>query len=288
MSLQQIGLQPYERSAGAGPIRRILSILKSPLVKFGQVSRERAIKGLSVLTLLGIWYLGAAMLPSSVMPAPHLVFQVLWSEIFSGPIWSDVAITLTRIVLAFSVAVSVAVVLGFAMGLSKTAECFFDIWVVGGMTVPSLVLILTVYMVVGLNDRAAVLAAALPVIPILTINIWQGIQAVDYKLIDMSAAYHASRARIIRSVIAPQLAPVLVASAKFGLGLIWKMVLFVELLGRSDGIGYRIEYHYQMFNMGEVLAHALLFLFIMLFIEIVLLGKLERHLFRWRPAQRRF
>ena len=118
MSLQQIGLQPYERSAGAGPIRRILSILKSPLVKFGQVSRERAIKGLSVLTLLGIWYLGAAMLPSSVMPAPHLVFQVLWSEIFSGPIWSDVAITLTRIVLAFSVAVSVAVVLGFAMGLS--------------------------------------------------------------------------------------------------------------------------------------------------------------------------
>jgi NitT/TauT family transport system permease protein len=159
---------------------------------------------------------------------------------------------------------------------------------VGGLTVPSLVLILTVYMVVGLNDHAAVLAAALPVIPILTINIWQGIQAVDHKLIDMSAAYHASRARIIRSVIAPQIAPVMVASAKFGLGLIWKMVLFVELLGRSDGVGYRIEYYYQMFNMAEVLAHALLFLFIMLFIEIVLLGKLERHLFRWRPVQRRF
>jgi NitT/TauT family transport system permease protein len=80
----------------------------------------------------------------------------------------------------------------------------------------------------------------------------------------------------------------MVASAKFGLGLIWKMVLFVELLGRSDGVGYRIEYYYQMFNMAEVLAHALLFLFIMLFIEIVLLGKLERHLFRWRPVQRRF
>jgi NitT/TauT family transport system permease protein len=42
-----------------------------------------------------------------------------------------------------------------------------------------------------------------------------------------------------------------------------------------------------MFNMSKVLAHALLFLFIMLFIEIVLLGKLEHHLFKWRPAQRR-
>ena len=47
------------------------------------------------------------------------------------------------------------------------------------------------------------------------------------------------------------------------------MVLFVELLGRSDGIGYKIEFYYQMFNMSEVLAHALLFLFIMLFLEIV-------------------
>ena len=42
-----------------------------------------------------------------------------------------------------------------------------------------------------------------------------------------------------------------------------------------------------MLNMRAVLAHALLFLFIMLFVEVVLLGMLERHLFRWRPAQRR-
>jgi NitT/TauT family transport system permease protein len=104
----------------------------------------------------------------------------------------------------------------------------------------------------------------------------------------MAKAYRADRARIIRSVIAPQIMPIMIASARFGLGLIWKMVLFVELLGRSDGVGYKIEYYYQMFNMSEVLAHALLFLLIMIFIEIVLLGRLERRLFSWRPAQRRF
>src|SRR5262249_41917022 len=153
--------------------------------------------------------------------------------------------------------------------------------------VPSLVVILTIYMVIGLNDYAAVLAAALPVVAILTINIWEGIRSVDQKLIDMSRAYHAGQVRIIRSVVAPQIAPVLMASARFGLGLIWKMVLFVELLGRSDGIGYKIEFYYQMFNMSEVLAHALLFLFIMLFIEIGILGWLDRRLFKWRPPQRR-
>ena len=248
---------------------------------------EFLIKALSVLVLIGLWFLGAVVLPPSIMPAPATVAGVLWEEMGAGEIWGDVAITLARIALAFCVAMSIAAVLGFAMGLSRLAEHFLDIWVIGCMTLPSLVLILTIYLVVGLNERAAVLASAVPVVPFLTINIWTGIKGIDQKLIDMSKAYHATRWRIIRSVIAPQLAPILFASTRFGLGLIWKLVLFVELIGRPNGIGYRIEFYYQTFNMSEILAYALLFMAIMLFIEIVVLGGLERRLFKWRPALRR-
>lgn len=173
------------------------------------------------------------------------------------------------------------------MGMLRTAERFFEVWILTAMIIPSLVLILTIYMVVGLNDTAAIIGAALPVIPIVTINIWESIKAVDTKLIDMSKVYRAEKMRIIRSVITPQIAPTLFASARFGLGLVWKTVLFVELLGRSDGIGYQIQFYYQLFNMSGVLAHALLFLIIMLFLEIVILGRFEKRFFRWRPAQRR-
>ncbi len=248
---------------------------------------ENAITLLSLLSLVGIWYLAALALPPSIMPAPHVVADILWAQMQTEQLWSDVVITGGRIAMAFSIAMVVSLIVGFAMGISRVAERFLNVWVVCLLTMPSLVMILTIYMIVGLNDRAAVIAAAVPVIPILTINIWQGVKGVDYKLIDMAKAYHATRGHIIRSIIAPQIAPIIVASARFGLGLAWKMVLFVELLGRSDGIGYRIEFYYQMFNMGAVLALALLFLCIMLFIEVVLLGMLERHLFRWRPTQRR-
>ena len=156
------------------------------------------------------------------------------------------------------------------------------------MIIPSLVLILMIYMIIGLNDGAAVIAAAIPVIPIVTINIWENIKGVDGKLIDMSLVYRADRARVIRSVVAPQIAPTLFASARLRLGLVWKMVLFVELLGRSDGIGYQVEFYYQLFNMGQVLAHALLFVGIMLFIEMGVLGQFEKRFFAWRPEQRRF
>ncbi len=282
MSLQQV------TAPGIGPSIGSPAPVDVGLRKWiGARSSDHLIKVLSVLTLISLWYLLSAVLPSSVMPAPHVVAEVLWKQMVGGEIWNHVAISLTRIVLAFTLAMSVAILLGFAMGLSRTAESFFDVWVVCGITMPSLVLILTIFMVVGLNEKAAIVGAALPVVAILSINIWEGIKGIDQKLIEMAKAYHAGQFRIIKSVVAPQIAPILLASSRFGLGLIWKMVLFVELLGRSDGIGYKIEFYYQMFNMGEVLAHALLFLFVMLFIEIVLLGMLEKRLFKWRPAKRR-
>ena len=79
----------------------------------------------------------------------------------------------------------------------------------------SLVTILTVFMVVGLNETAAVLAAALPIIPVLAISICGGIKAIGHKLIDLSKSVHAGR--IIRSVLSPQGALVIVASSRFQL-----------------------------------------------------------------------
>jgi NitT/TauT family transport system permease protein len=106
------------------------------------------------------------------------------------------------------------------------------------------------------------------------------------KLVQMARVMGYGTRQIIARIVLPQLAPPLMASARFGLGLIWKMVLFVELLGRSNGIGYQIEFYYQLFNMGRVLEYTIFFVTIMLTIEIVLLGSLERRLFRWRPVAR--
>lgn len=249
---------------------------------FGANSTDFLISLVSVLSLIGAWYLGSWALSEKVLPAPHVVAEVLYEAMLKGGIWKDIGITLGRIVLAFSIAMSVSATLGFMIGLVPAAAVFFRVWIVCFITIPALVIMLTCYMVIGLNDKAAILGAAIPIIPILTINIRDGVKGIDPKLLGMAKAFRASRAQQVFEVVAPQVAPILVASARFGLGLTWKMVLFAELLGRGDGIGYQIEFYYQMFNMKEVLAHALSFLFVMLFIEVAILGTLEKRIFRWR------
>lgn len=239
---------------------------------------------LSVVSLVALWQFGSMALPSSVLPGPYRVVSALVVNVLQGDIFTDIAITLGRIAAAFAIAMAVALLLGFSMALSRTAGIFFHVWIICGITIPALVTILTLYMVVGLNDTAAVLGAAAPVIPVLAINIREGVKGIDTRLIGMARAFRAGRRQQIVSVMAPQVAPMLLASTRFGIGLVWKMVLFVELLGRGSGVGYKIEFFYQMFNMTEVLAYALSFVFVMLFIEVAILGTIERRIFRWKRA----
>lgn len=256
---------------------------RDPLAAAGRFEGG-AIALASVAAMFGLWELGALILPPSILPAPLGVLGAMVENFGGAEIWSDMAITLRRIVLAFLLAMSVASALGFATALSKRADQFFRIWIVCGITLPALVMILLSYMIFGLNELAAVIGAAAPVIAILTINIREGVGAIDTRIVAMGRAFRASRRQMLRDVIAPQVAPVMLASTRFGIGLIWKMVLFVELLGRGDGIGYRIEFHYQMFDMTQVLAQALSFLLVMLIIELGVLRLVERRLYRWRRA----
>lgn len=239
---------------------------------------------LSVATLVGLWAAASWVLPKAVLPSPWTVLLAMVELVRTRELWSDTAITLGRILMAFTVGMGAALALGAAMALSARAGAFFRVWIVCGITVPAIVTILTVYMVAGMNDRGAILGAALTVVPFLAINIREGLKGMDTRLLSMAQVFRASRAQIACAVIVPQVSPMLLASARFGLGLVWKMVLFVELLGRSDGVGFRIEYYFQLFDMTNVLAYALCFVLVMLAIEVGVFGVVERRIFRWRKG----
>ena len=52
-----------------------------------------------------------------------------------------------------------------------------------------------------------------------------------------------------------------------GSALIWKIVLVVELLGRSNGVGFEIQVYFQLFDVTGILAYALAFIVVVQLIE---------------------
>ncbi len=74
----------------------------------------------------------------------------------------------------------------------------------------------------------------------------------------------------------PQLYPYLAGAARSGLALIWKIVLVVELLGRSNGVGFQLGVYFQLFDVAGILAYALSFIVVVQLIEWGILQPIER------------
>jgi NitT/TauT family transport system permease protein len=174
--------------------------------------------------------------------------------------------------------------IGVLMGQNRTLNRVLDPWVILMINIPALVVIVLCYIWIGLTEAAAITAVAINKIPNVVVTLREGARALDLKLLEMARVFRFSRARLLRHVILPQLFPFIAAAARSGLALIWKIVLVVELLGRSNGVGFQIHLYFQLFDVAAILGYALAFVCVMLLIEFVVVQPLETHLNRWRPG----
>ena len=240
---------------------------------------------LRVLSLLGclvVWQLIAQTGRLPLLPTPVVVLGSLWRHLTTGELLSHLAITLGRVAAAFAIAMGIGAGLGILMGRRRWIDAGLDGILVLALNIPALVTAILCYIWLGLTEAAAITAVALNKIPTVVVTVREGARAVDQGLLDVARVFRVPRARRFARVYLPQLYPYLMASARSGLALIWKIVLVVELLGRSNGIGFQLGTYFQFFDITSILAYTLAFAAAVLVIEGVGLRPLERRLTRWR------
>ena len=243
---------------------------------------ERRLRFAAFALLLLLWWGLALVLNSDVLPTPAAVWERLWAHAVSGELWRHLGATLARVAASFLIAMLVGTAIGILLGGSRRLDVFFDGWLVLGLNIPALVTIILCYVWFGLNDAAAVLAVAANKIPTVVVTVREGARAVDRELLAVATAFRVPPLRRLTRVYLPQLLPYLFASARSGLSLIWKIVLVVELLGRPNGIGFRLNAFFQFFDIAGILAYTLAFAAVVLAVEAWLLRPLERRLLGWR------
>jgi NitT/TauT family transport system permease protein len=230
------------------------------------------------------WQLGSSIASPGLLPAPLAVLSVISSEARSGALFLNLAITLVRVVASFTLAMALGTVLGIAMGRSKAIDRLFDPILIVLLNLPALVVIVLAYIWLGLNEMAAIAAVALNKLPNTAVTLREGARALDQNLDEMARVFGLPAGAKVRHVVLPQLAPYFAAAMRSGLSLVWKIVLVVELLGRSNGVGFEIGVAFQLFDVTRLLAYALPFVGLMLAIETFVVQPVERHVSRWRPV----
>lgn len=238
----------------------------------------------SVAGLFLLWILAAWIAQSRALPSPDKVGEALLTEFRSGDLFFHTGATLARVAAAFILAMSIGSVIGIALGRNRTLNHFFDPWVILFLNIPALVVIVLSFIWFGLNEGAAIGAVALNKIPNVVVTMREGARAMDPAFTEMARVFRFSKTKSFVHVVLPQLQPYIAASTRSGISLIWKIVLVVELLGRSNGVGFQIHLHFQLFDVATILAYTLTFVFVMLAVEFIVLQPLEKHARRWRTG----
>jgi NitT/TauT family transport system permease protein len=236
----------------------------------------------SLALFIAVWQIAAGLVDSRLLPSASAVFAALGHECLHGALLFNLGVTLARVAAAFAIAMVVGTAIGIVMGRSRTIDVLFDSWLVLLLNLPALVIIVLAYVWFGLTEAAAIGAVAVNKIPAVAVTLREGARALDRNVADMAASFRVGRWRTFRHVIMPQLYPYLFGAARSGLALVWKIVLIVELLGQSNGVGFEIQLYFQQFDVTDILAYTIAFAAVIQLIEWVVFQPLERRLGRWR------
>ncbi len=223
-------------------MKAYISMKNNKFKKKLNCSKDLACLGsIMILLLLLLFWQGLSFVYSSlVLPSPLLtgkaLVKILQSERFFGELFS----TLHRLMIGLFTAILFGSIFGIFMGASKRMKLLFEPLVYLVQATPPILYMTLAMLWFGLNGRATIFIVFIGSAPVMAVNVKEGFENIDMKLIEMGKAFQFSRYKMIKEIMIPSL------KAYFKTGLItvfsfgWKLVVMGEVLSASTGLGAQI------------------------------------------------
>lgn len=247
------------------------------------IEDQRVVFAESVLSIALVWWLAATLFGiTEVISSPVLVVTAFYELAVSMDWVPHLVATFRRTMYGFVVTVFVGSVLGIAMGVSDFWEKALKDYIIVGLALPSLFAAVFAAMWFGISDVTPMVASAVIAFPFLTQNVYEGVEDIDHRLLEMSSAFGVSQTRNIRRVVVQSIMPSLFAGARYAFAICWKITTLAELVAAENGIGFMIEVQLTQRSITGVITWTLLFTLVLLVIEYGIFQQIERHVFNWR------
>ncbi|MGP8323947.1 MAG: ABC transporter permease [Methanosarcinaceae archaeon] len=250
--------------------------------------RKRGVEALSLLTLVVLWQLVADLLVNNKLFLPSIIDIVLsfFKVIQSGAVFTDISISLLHFGIGLFLAFIIGIPIGIAMGWFKTVNRIFDPFIEIIRPIPPLAWIPFAIVWFGLTHQSAgfvvFIGAVFPVI----INTYTGFKSVPVIYVEAAKVLGCTNNRsLIRYVAFPSALPSIASGIRIAMGVGWMCLVAAEMFGVStNGLGYRIWWHYYLHQMDFVLVYMLLLGFIGLLIDRVFRHYVDDRLLKWRTG----
>lgn len=237
------------------------------------------------LGLILVWELlvRTNVIKPRVLPAPSTVFTTAWQLISNGVLPSNLLVSLGRAGLGFVIGGSIALTLGFTVGLSRLAEALVDRSLQMIRTIPFLALMPLVIVWFGIGETGKIFLVALAVTFPIYVNTVLGIRQVDPKLLELGRNYGLSRGELITKIVLPGALPSILVGLRYALGISWLALVVAETVGASSGLGFMAMDAREFLRTDVIVLSIIIYALLGILVDVIIRW-LERRLLVWHPS----
>jgi ABC-type nitrate/sulfonate/bicarbonate transport system permease component len=191
------------------------------------------------LLLLWEWASATGLLRAAFFPRPSTIAVHLRDLALDGTLWDHLAITLTRIGWAFTLAAVLGVGIGLAMGLWRRLREGLDPVFAVIYPIPSVLFLPLVSFLVPPGEIALIVTTAVTSFFLIAFTTTHGVRQIDRRVVEAALHYGARGRRLFAAVLLPGALPFIFTGLRLGLGFSLIVVVAVEIVsagsGRSSG-----------------------------------------------------
>ena len=198
---------------------------------------SRAAPLLACLGLLGVWQVAALTLSTDSFPTAWDAIRAVPSILGDKESLINILASIRRMVIGFSVAISLSIPLGLMMGRSRAVASFFNPLLMITYPVPKAALMPIILLWLGVGDIAKMLVIFLGVSLPVIYHSFQGAKAIEEKMLWSGAAMGLSAAQRMIRIVLPAALPEILTGCRTGLVLALITMVTSEMIARQSGAG---------------------------------------------------
>lgn len=231
------------------------------------------LRGVAVAAFwIGVWWLIAVLVRQELLiPTPLTVVKTLFALLPTALFWQSVGMSLMRIVLGFLAALLFGTALAVLTTRFSLVRAVFSplLHIIRSAPVASFIILTLVW----INyDVIPGFIAFLMVLPIVWINVEEGIRRTDKGLLEMAKLYAVPQHRVFTQLYLSSIKPYFVTACINGLGFAWKSGVAAEVICRPDlAIGNRLQLAKMTLETPEVFAWTAVVIVLSILLEKLLL-----------------
>ncbi|MBT9386168.1 ABC transporter permease subunit [Pseudooceanicola sp. CBS1P-1] len=205
------------------------------------MTRDYVLSIASVAAVLLLWQAASTWLVDPMfLPTPVAVLAGGWQMLKDGTLLSSMGISLMRILCGWVLGSLIAVPLGLAVGVSRTARALIDPFIHFFRFVPAIALVTLFIVWFGVGEFSKIVLIAYATAFIVMVNTASGVSGISQDKLNAARCLGASPRQVFLRVTVPAALPSIYIGMRLALASSFLVIAAAEMLAANAGLGYII------------------------------------------------